>query len=119
MTYKRNVLGLGERIADPINSLDYPWSLDDKAVVLWVSHGRWPDADRWIRYISKTQLDAMKGFHLITVQPRDAMKFDTVQAGLEFLAAENKKRGPGNHWRGIQVTTVEKLKHHFGFYVEV
>jgi hypothetical protein len=116
--YARNVLGLGEKIADPINALDYPWALPDDSVVIWIAFSKWPEPGRWLRYISKTQRDPMKGFFLLTHSHRDAQRFGSTQEALQFLAAENVKRGPGMHWQGLQITNVALMKVRCGYYVE-
>lgn len=117
--YQRNKLGLGEVVADPINALDYPGLLPDGTFVIWTSSpgARWPDAGRWLRYISKSKTDVMKGFHILTHDQRDALRFPSYEAGTLFLKEQNKKRP--QPWHGLRVTTVAEMKVSFGFYVEV
>lgn len=112
MKYGRNILGE----SDPINALDYPASLPDDKWVLWISSGKWPEADRRLAFVSKTQKDAMRGFYLLTQFQRDAQRFDTEDEAKAFLAEQNALRPRA--WQ-LNCTTVAALKLHCGYYVEV
>jgi hypothetical protein len=112
MKYARNIMGE----SDPINALDYPALLPDDVWVLWVHTGKWPDASRTLRYLSRTQTNPMRGFALLTPFYRDAQRFDNESDAREWLAAQNTLRP--TPWTGLRVTTVAQLKLEHGFYVE-
>lgn len=119
MKYRRNILTLGDRLVDPINALDYPALIDDSKWVICARRGQWPDADRRLFYISKSQRDPMRGFYLLTPSYRDAARFDTDVAASAFLFEQDRLRGQVGPWNGLEILSVEKLKLAHGFYVEV
>lgn len=116
MTRRNTVTIDGALVADAINALDYP-ALADETWTIWTAGaGKWPDADRFVRYLSRSQTAIMGGFALLTTFPRDAVRFDTELEAQAFLGAQNVLRP--QPWHGLRITTVGMLKLLVGFYVE-
>lgn len=81
---------------DPREALDYP-SIDDDKFLAWMwNRLPWPDARRYVGYLTNRRHDAMTEAPLFSSSWQEAELFDTAQEAHDFVEDAALKRGhPG------------------------